>query len=320
MKAAVVHDFAAPPRYDEFADPVAGVSETLVKVHAAALSQLVRSQASGKHYSSGTTLPLVPGVDGIGTLPDGQRVYFAFPRSPYGSMAQSTVVRQAYCVPVPDDVDDVTAAAIGNPGMSSWAGLVERARFQRGENVLINGATGTSGRLAIQIAKHLGAGTVIVTGRTARSVQGLDALGADVLIPLDASPEALTQTFRDTIRGHRVDVILDYLWGPSAECLLGAVSGHGSGDDAEPRIRYVQIGSLGGTTINFPASALRSSGLEMLGTGLGSVSNAGLLRSIGGVLNAVTSAGLSVNAQAVPLTDVENAWQSDAGDRLVFTM
>ena len=93
-------------------------------------------------------------------------------------------------MPVPDDVDDVTAAAIGNPGMSSWAALTERAHFQRGENVLINGATGVSGRLAIQIARHLGANKVIVTGRNATSIEGLAALGADVLIPLDAPASA----------------------------------------------------------------------------------------------------------------------------------
>jgi NADPH:quinone reductase-like Zn-dependent oxidoreductase len=319
MKAAVVHDFNAPPRYGDFEAPVAGAGETLVQVRAAALSQLVKSQAAGRHYSSATTLPLVPGVDGVGLLADGRRVYFAFPRGPFGAMAQTTVVKTEYCVPVPDDLDDVTAAGIGNPGMSSWAALTERAHFQRGENVLINGATGVAGRLAIQIARHLGANKVIVTGRNAKSVEGLAALCADVLIPLDAPAAQLTETFRDTIRSHRVNVILDYLWGPSAESLLGAVGGHGS-DEAEPRIRFVQIGSITGNTITLPASALRSSGLEMMGSGLGSVSNAGLVGAIGGLLKAVVSGGFSIEAEAVPLTDVERAWTSDAAARTVFTI
>lgn len=318
MKAAVVHDFNASPRYGDFADPAAEPGETLVQVRAAALSQLVKSQAAGRHYSSGKTLPLVPGVDGVGLLPDGRRVYFAFPRGPFGAMAHTTVVKAAYCVPVPDDVDDLTAAAIGNPGMSSWAALTERAHFQRGENVLINGATGVSGRLAIQIARHLGANKVIVTGRNATSIEGLAALGADVLIPLDAPASALTETFRDTIRSHRVDVILDYLYGPSAESLLGAVGGHSG--EAEPRIRFVQIGSLAGNTINVPAAALRSSGLEMMGSGLGSVSNERLLGAIGGLLKAVVSGGFSIEADAVPLTDVERAWTGEASARTVFTV
>jgi NADPH:quinone reductase-like Zn-dependent oxidoreductase len=319
MKAAVVHDFNAPPRHGDFPDPVAEAGETLVHVRAAALSQLVKSQAAGKHYSSNTSLPLVPGVDGVGLLPDGSRVYFAFPRSPYGAMAQITVVRRDYCVPVPENVDDVTAAGIGNPGMSSWAALTERARFQRGENVLINGATGVSGRLAIQIARHLGAGKVIVTGRNAESIEGLDALGADVLIPLDAPAAQLTQTFREALRSHRVDVILDYLWGPSAESLLAAVSAH-AGGEAEPRIRFVQIGSMAGTTIAFPASALRSSGLELTGSGLGSVSNTGLLHAIGDMLKAVGSGSLSIATETASLADVETAWQRTTSARLVITM
>ncbi|CAG4894456.1 quinone oxidoreductase family protein [Paraburkholderia saeva] len=318
MKAAVVHDFNAPPRYGDFADPVAVAGETLVQVRAAALSQLVKSQASGRHYSSGKALPLVPGIDGVGLLPDGRRVYFAFPRGIFGAMAQTTVVKTAYCVPVPDGVDDVTAAAIGNPGMSSWAALTERAHFQRGENVLINGATGVSGRLAIQIARHLGASKVIVTGRNAKSIEGLGALGADVLIPLDAPPGALTETFRDAIRSHRVNVILDYLYGPSAESLLAAVGGHSG--EAEPRIRFVQIGSLAGNTITMPAAALRSSGLEIMGSGLGSVSNERLVGAIGALLKAVVSGGFSIEADAVPLTDVERAWTSEASARTVFTM
>jgi NADPH:quinone reductase-like Zn-dependent oxidoreductase len=101
MKAAVVHDFNAPPRYDDFATPVAEAGETLIQVKAAALSQLVRAQASGRHYSSGKTLPLVPGVDGVGLLPNGRRVYFAFPRKLFGSMAETSAVQLDNCVEIP---------------------------------------------------------------------------------------------------------------------------------------------------------------------------------------------------------------------------
>ena len=96
-----------------------------------------------------------------------RRVYFVLPRAPYGSMAEQAVVPSAHCVPLPDELDDVTAAAIANPGMSSWAAYTERARLKAGETVLVNGATGTAGRLAVQIAKYLGARKVIATGRNA---------------------------------------------------------------------------------------------------------------------------------------------------------
>jgi NADPH:quinone reductase-like Zn-dependent oxidoreductase len=318
MKAAVVHDFSQPPRFADFAEPEAGPGDRLIRVRAAALSQLVRAQAAGRHYSSGS-VPLVPGVDGVGQLEDGSRVYFAFPRAPFGAMADLTAVPADNCIPVPDDVDDVTAAAIANPGMSSWAALTERAHLQRGECVLVNGATGASGRLAIQIARHLGAGTIIATGRSMERMAGLKDIGADVLLPLDQPPDALKKACHETIHGHTVNVILDYLWGPPAECLLAAISGHG-GREAEPRIRYVQIGSSAGPVINFPGAILRSSGLELMGSGLGSISHGGLLRAVAGVFDAVAPAKLAIATDAVPLQQVESAWTATSSDRLVFTL
>jgi len=317
MKAAVVENFSHPPRYRDFDEPVAQTDEVMVSVRAAALSQLVRMQASGKHYSSGTP-PFVPGVDGVGYLDDGRRVYFAFPRAPVGAMAERVAVKAAYTVLLPDSVDDITAAAIANPGMSSWAALSERVVFKRGEAVLINGANGTSGRLAIQIAKHLGAGRIIATGRDPASAAALQALGADVFIPIGQPSEDLRARFRDEIAAG-IDVVLDYLWGPSAEALLAAATGHGAGE-AVRRIRFVNIGSLGGAAINLPAAALRSSGVEMVGSGLGSLSNIALIRSIASLMQAIDVAQLKIAADAAPLTEVERIWSGDSSARIVFTI
>src|SRR6202000_2443035 len=94
-----------------------------------------------------------------------------------------------HCIPWPDDVDDITAAAIANPGMSAWAALMERAHFKAGETVLVNGATGTAGRLAVQLAKYFGAGKVIATGRNEAELEQVKALGADVVVPFAESLE-----------------------------------------------------------------------------------------------------------------------------------
>lgn len=319
MKAAVVGDFTSPPQYRDFANPIPASEETLIEVSAAALTPLVKSQASGKHYSSEANLPFIPGVDGVGRRPDGSRVYFAFPTRPYGAMAELTTVRSTLCVPLPDDVDDVVAAAIANPGMSSWASLTKRASFRDGETVLINGATGIAGRLAIQISRHLGARRVIATGRNEASLDGVAEIGADVLIPLDQPPEELVKVFRREIAASGVDVILDYLWGTSAESLIAAISGSASGK-AEPRIRYVQIGSIAGPTISLPAAALRSSGLELLGNGLGSLSNESLIEVIGELMNTIVSGKLTINVEPVPLADVETAWGRESAGRIVFTI
>lgn len=317
MKAAIVEDYKRPPRYTECDDPIAGDNEVVVTVAAAALSQLVRAQSLGKHYSS-PTVPFVPGVDGVGTLENGQRVYFAFPKAPAGAMAEKVVVQKDYTVALPDEVDNVMAAAIANPGMSSWAALTERAFLKKGESVLVNGATGASGRLAIQIAKQLGAGRVIATGRNPDYDAELLALGADTFVPLAQSPEALTDYFRREI-AEGVDVVLDYLWGPTAVALMTAAADHAEGE-AGRRIRFVNIGGLGGAVIDLPAAALRSSGLELMGSGLGSVSNAALVKCIGEMFKVIHSANLQVDAMAVPLTDVETAWTGSGGGRIVFTL
>jgi NADPH:quinone reductase-like Zn-dependent oxidoreductase len=317
MRAAVVHSFDHPPRYDSFPEPVAGEDEALVEVSAAALSPLVKAQAAGRHYSSEAAFPFIPGVDGVGRLADGRRVYFAFPRRPYGAMAERVAVGNALRVSVPADLDDATAAAIANPGMSSWAALTARARLVPGETVLVNGATGAAGRLAVQIAKHLGAGKVIATGRNPTRLAALPDLGADVVIPLGGPAEEVAGAFRREI-GAGVDVILDYLWGTSAEGLIAAVARTG-GTAGTPRVRYVQIGSASGGTIPLPGAALRSSGLELLGSGLGSCSHAELVAAVGAMLEAAVPAKLRIELETAPLADVESAWARETGERrLVF--
>ena len=315
MNAAIVREAGRSPVYGEFAEPAAGPGDELITVTAAALSQLTRARASGRHYSTSAALPFVAGVDGVGRLGDGRRVYFALPAAPFGGMAERAAVPAAQCVTVPDALDDVTAAAIANPGMSSWAALAERARLTAGETVLVNGATGASGRLAVQIAKHLGAGRVIATGRNAAALAEVAALGADATVVLGGDPDATEAAFREQFAG-RVDVVLDYLWGPTAERLVAAAAKAGP---AGVPIRFVQIGSVGGGDITLPAAALRSSTFQLMGSGIGSVPLDRLLAAIAGVFAAAVPDGFRIATRQVPLSEVEQAWTA-AGDaaRLVF--
>lgn len=319
MKAAVVHDFARPPRFDDFAAPEPKEGEVIVHVKAAALSQLVKAQASGKHYSSPRQPPFVPGSDGVGLLDSGQRVYFAFPSPPFGSLAQQTAVQRDSYIALPDDVDDLTAAAIANPGMSSWAALKYRAQFRAGESVLINGATGVSGGLAVQIARLMGAGHVVVTGRDPQALDALRQSGADHAISVADTGEGLTDRFREALHDYQIGVILDYVWGPSAERLIGAFAGHNAAPE-DQQVRYVQIGSMGGADITLPGAILRSSGLKLLGSGIGSVSDAHLLEAIAGVMTAASRGQVSIETEARPLQEVENAWMVKGDARMVITI
>lgn len=314
MKAAVVFDLTEGPVWADFAEPQAAAGDTLIDVRAAAISHVVKARASGRHYSFDGRLPFVVGIDGVGTAPDGQRVYFAFPRAPFGSMAQRAPVALQNCLPLPDGLDDVSAAAMANPGMSAWASLVKRAQFQAGETVLINGATGSAGQLAVQIARYLGAKKIIAAGRNA---QALNALAADECINLTADEQTLSAQFAAACAG-QIDVVVDYLWGRSAELLLPALAKYTPGDRP---VRYVQVGSLAGADITLNGAVLRAAPLQLMGSGIGSLTMPQLLAATGEMLQAAVPGQFTIAATPLPLRDIATAWpRDDSQKRTVFTL
>ncbi|MFZ0038525.1 MAG: zinc-binding alcohol dehydrogenase family protein [Candidatus Acidiferrales bacterium] len=318
MKAAIVVEAGKLPIYGDFREPVPADREVLVAVKAAALSHVVKSRASGKHYSSSGQLPFVVGIDGVGDLDDGRRVYFVLPRAPFGSMSEKTIVQPSQCVSLPDDLDDVTAAAIANPGMSAWAAFKERAKLAPGETVLVNGATGTAGRLAVQIAKYMGARKVVATGRNADALKALSALGADVTIPLGDSGDAFEDALQEQFGGDGIDVVLDYLWGQSAERII--IAGAKAGKDAVP-IRFVHIGAVSAPNITLPSAALRSSAITLMGSGIGSIPVDSMVKSIGELMQATVPGGFKIATKIFPLSEVENVWgAASTMPRAVFRM
>ena len=317
MKAAVVEAFDRPPRYTEFADPLAGDGEAVVQVTAAGLHQIVRALAGGRHYGSSGVLPFVPGVDGVGRLADGRRVYFGAARPPFGTFAELSITRPWMCVPLPEALDDATAAALANPAMSSRAALM-RARFVAGESVFILGATGVAGRLAVQVARRMGARHVTAAGRNPRALARLGALGADTVISLAQDEAALLDACRAAIAEAKADVVLDYLGGRPAEVLLQAMARTGLSHTA-PRVRYVQIGNMAGATIELAAAALRSSGLELLGSGFGSASLEDLIKAVGEVFAEAAVQPFEIAVKALRLAEIGQAWDAtEDGSRLVF--
>jgi NADPH:quinone reductase-like Zn-dependent oxidoreductase len=320
MKAAIVREFGRPPQYGVFDEPTVQAGETLVSVRASAVTPLVRGRAAGRHYTSSTPPPFVAGVDGVGTTPEGRRVYFLFVRPPFGGFAERAPVRTDQLIPVPDGLDDAAAAGAAISGMSAWLPLTGFAPIPPGESVLVNGATGNAGRMAIQIAKHLGAAQVVATARTAARAPELRAVGADVVIPLDQPADAFREALRTATRDAKVGVVLDYLWGPPAEAVLDAIAGPDAPRGPE-RIRFVQIGSLAGPTISLVSAKLRSSGVEVLGSGIGSASNAQIGTGIGEFLQAAASAKFRVEVAPHPIADVERVWGlPDTDRRLVLTL
>lgn len=318
MKAAVVSGPNRVPVYADFEDPRPQPGATVIQVAASALSTATRLRAAGSHYSLSGGFPLVPGIDGVGRDESGRRLGFLLPVAPFGGMGERTLVPDALCLPVPDDLDDVLAAALINPGQSPIGALRVRADLQPGETMLVNGATGTTGQLAVQLAKHLGAGRVIATGRDSGALTRLRELGADHTVDLGVGTAAV----RDTLAAHfadgRVDVVVDYLSGGPTETLLAAAArGH---QGPEP-IRYVIAGSAAGPTTTLPTSVLGSTSIVLMGSGIGAVRLPQIIEAAAQALQIAGAAGLRIDLHEVPLREVEEAWTADHGrSRVVFSL
>jgi NADPH:quinone reductase-like Zn-dependent oxidoreductase len=310
MHAAVVRAFDHPPRYETVDPPVAAADEILVDVLATGLHPRVRSGASGDHYADGDTLPLIPGIDGVGRHPDGTRGYFLTLDPIHGSLADQVVVPRRRWIPLPDDADEIAVAAGVNPAMSSWLPLRHRVDLRPGQTVLVVGATGSAGRMAVQIARQLGAGRVIAAGRDPKRRAALTALGADAAVPLNA----------DAVRAEAadVDVVVDYLWGePAAAVLAGVLAART--DPGRP-LTWLHIGAVAGPTLELPSAALRAHNLTIQGSGQGSMSTADMAAGLPAIVDTLAAGTITVDATAVPLRDVETTWTDPISttSRVVF--
>jgi NADPH:quinone reductase-like Zn-dependent oxidoreductase len=312
MYAAVVTSFDVAPSYQEFPTPTPqGSDEVLVDVVAAGLHRRVRSQADGSHYTSTGQLPLVPGVDGVGRMSDGTLRYFALGDTTSGAMAEQTVIDVRQSFVLPDGTDPVLVAAAMNPALSSWVALQRRINFQAGQTVLILGATGSSGQMAVQVAKRLGAGHVIAAGRDPQRLAELPELGADTIVRLGDTPGL------GEVAG-AVDVVIDYLWGPVTVDAMTAIATNRI-DDSRP-LTWIEIGSVAGPTAAIPSAALRALPLQIVGSGQGSVSTAGILAELPALVAEIASGALRIDVRAVPLADVTSAWQdTEISQRIVLT-
>jgi len=317
MHAAVVTSFERPPRYETFETPTpAGEHEALVDVLAVGLHPRVRSGASGSHYTSTDRLPLIPGIDGVGRLPDGKRVYFVVDDSSLGTMAEKAVVDLRRSVPLPEGVDAVKVAAAMNPAMSSWVALRRRVPLEPGQDVLVLGATGNAGQMAVQIAKLLGARRVIGAGRDAGRLRQVEAAGADAVVPL--SEDARSSAAAVAEAASEVDLVLDYLWGKPAEELIPALLRARS--DRSRALNWIQIGSVAGPTLELPSVALRSANFRLQGNGQGAVSLRGYLAELPSLVEAIAAGQVSVSTVTAPLRDVEAVWTAPVanGQRVVL--
>ena len=320
MKAAVVYGQGEAPRYVDFPEPTPqNDQEILVSVKAVALKHFDKSRVKGTHYSTenDNREAKVIGGDGVCLLADGTRVY-ALGAS--GMMAEKATVEKDRIIRLPAALDDITAAALPNAVFGAAMALRFRAGIEPGDTVLINGATGFTGRVAVQIAKHYGAGKIIATGRNPQSLQALPGLGADEVLSTQQTAETFLAQLQQIHRTTPINVVIDYLWGHTAEMILASLKGNGS---FTQRTRFVSVGAMTGDQIRLSAAHLRSADLQLSGSGLGSWtrSQVGLLLSeiLPEMFQLAADGKLRVETATVALPDIERLWDVDVpdGKRLV---
>jgi len=315
MNAAVVTSFAEPPRYQPFEVPAPRTaSQELVDVLAVGLHPRVRTDAAGAHYTSTGALPMIPGIDAVGRRPDGERVYFVAADDVIGTMADKALADPRRSIVLPGDADAAKIAAAMNPAMSSWVALRRRVPLERGSSVLVLGATGNAGAMAVQVAKLLGAGRVVGAGRDPGRLQALT--GADDIVQLTADSEAtgkaLAAAAADT------DIVIDYLWGtPGRQAIMALLTAR---SDRARALNWIQIGAVAGPTIELPSVALRSANLRLQGSGQGAVGPADYLAEMPSLIDAITAGAIAVKANTLPLAAVTAAWTrtEPPGERTVL--
>ena len=311
LRAAVLHEHGATPRVGDFEDPREQSGCALVSVSAAGLHHLDLHKASGSFYMGPPPLPSVVGTDGVGRLEDGTRVYFDESVPPYGSMAERTLVPREALLPLADGVDDEVAAALGNTGLGGWLALEWRSGLQPGETVLVLGATGAVGSVAVQAAKLLGAGRVIAADRPDERLHRLIDRGADAVVEIGEQGD-LTERLREAAQGD-VDVTIDMLWGAPALAAMNA---------AARGARHVEVGNMAAGEIALPAPLIRSVSLDVRGFSVAhpplDIKRDAYLRLTGHAANG----DIAVDLHRRPLDDVAAAWerqrQAAGGPKMVL--
>jgi len=320
MKAAILHQLGTMPTYEDFPQPIAeNDQQVLISVRAASIKQLDLLKASGKHYTQYPSLPTAVGVDGVGVLDDGQRIYAM---GVTGMMAQQALVMKNRWVNLPEGIDDALAAALPNALIGSDAALRYRAKIKPGHTVLVNGATGATGMIAVQAAKFHGASIVIAMGRNQATLQHLKTIGADEVISLEQTDEAIIKQIEAIYERTQIDIVLDYLWGHPVELILQALKNV----KTHQHTKIVTVGEMAGASVSLESGILRSKDIEFIGSGIGSLSQQTIgeymQQHLPTMFQAAAEGKLQMELEVIPLADVTSAWAKAArsGKRIVIQL
>jgi NADPH:quinone reductase len=310
MEAAIIGRHAAPPEYRLHPAPERGSGEALIRVTAAPVNPLDLLCASGTSYFGAPALPYVPGTQGVGRVAEaerfeaGQRVWFsseAGMRPGDGTMAELCVVPESAVLPLPDGVSDELAAALGLSAIAAWKALGARGGLRPGEHVLVLGASGNVGQVALQAARLLGAGRVTGACRDPHGRERAADLGADAVADLSGDDVSVLAGRLADAAGGRVDLVIDPLWGRPAEAALRVLSPHG---------RMVNLGSSAGALASLGSATLRGGTLSILGYSNNALSGEQKAAAFAEILGHAAAGRLTTDWQTFPLSGAADAWSA----------
>jgi NADPH2:quinone reductase len=234
----------------------------------------------------------------VGRTPDGELVYFDSPVAPYGSFAKRTLVERAGLIPLPVEIDAAQATCFGIAGLAAWLALDWRAQMRAGETVLVLGASGVVGQIAVQAARLLGAGRVVAAARSAEVLEHVRAGGADAVVRI-GDVEDLAAALRDAC-GDGADVVIDPVWGAPAAAAIEA---------CRPHARLVQLGESAGSHSSIASAAVRGKMLGILGHANHMAPQEVKREAYRRMVEHAAAGELAVAVERVPLDEVGEAWQ-----------
>jgi NADPH2:quinone reductase len=312
MPAAVICQHATPPEHLLRPMPRRGARQALVQVMAAPISPLDLLCASGKSYFGAPKLPYIPGVQGIGivqeadTLAPGQRVWFtcdAGMKPGDGSMAQYCVIEESAALALPEQIESDLAAALGLSAIAAWMALTWRGQLQPGEQVLVLGASGAVGQVAVQAARLLGARRVIAASRDETARTRALSQGADASVDLTGTDvEEISRRIAAACDGP-LHLVIDPVWGLPAEAAVRVLAYEG---------RMVNIGAAAGPTARFESATVRSRLHNILGYTNSALTNEQKAKALTEILTHAAAGRCTVERETVPLAQAAAAWERQA--------